>query len=211
MPNWLRRIFARPAPEPETPTPELPMKLIVGLGNPGSQYAHTRHNVGAMAIDRLAQRHDLPPGKSKFHSNLRDARIADHRCLLLQPMTYMNRSGRAVAQAMRFYKLRPHDILILVDDVSLPLGRLRLRPAGSPGGHNGLADIQQHLATKDYPRLRIGIDSPQRQPQRDYVLEPFSPQQRQTLDPTLDTVCDCVEAWLALGLEKAMSRFNAAN
>ncbi len=136
------------------------MKLIVGLGNPGPEYAKTRHNVGFMAIDRLAQRHGLSGAKTKFHAGVLEGPVAGEKCLLLQPMTYMNRSGKAVAEAVNFYKLALEDVMIIVDDIALPCGTIRLRTAGSAGGHNGLADIQRALSSNAYPRLRIGVDAP---------------------------------------------------
>jgi PTH1 family peptidyl-tRNA hydrolase len=184
------------------------MKCIFGLGNPGRQYAGTRHNAGFMVVERLAKRHGLTGVQSKFHSAILDGRIADQRCMLLQPQTYMNRSGLAVAEAAKFYNLSPADVLIVVDDVALPCGTIRLRGEGSAGGHNGLSDIEKALGTRQYPRLRIGIDSPGRAPQVDYVLGKFSPDQQRALEPALDAACDAIETWLSEGLEKAMSLYN---
>ncbi|XAL99207.1 aminoacyl-tRNA hydrolase [Phycisphaeraceae bacterium D3-23] len=194
------------------------MKLIVGLGNPGPEYAKTRHNVGFMLVDRLATRHNLTGAKHKFHSGVLDGEIfcgpdgtmSPHRCLLMQPMTYMNRSGLAVAEAVRFYKLEPTtDVLVLVDDIALDCGVIRLRAGGSSGGHNGLTDIERALGTRDYPRLRIGVDPKGRVPQKDYVLGRFTPEQWDRTDPALDRGVKCIEMWLSEGLEKAASLFNA--
>lgn len=190
------------------------MKLIIGLGNPGSEYARTRHNAGFMALDRLARRHAFDAPKHKFHAGVLDGAITaggrPHRVMLMQPTTFMNRSGLAVGEACAFYKLQPEDLLILTDDVALPLGTIRLRATGSAGGHNGLKDIQRALGTRDYPRLRIGIDAPGRIPQVDYVLGRFTDEQEDALRPALERSCDAVEAWIADGIEKTMSRFNAA-
>ncbi len=185
------------------------MKLIVGLGNPGTKYANTRHNAGFMAVDRLATRHGLSGARIKFHAGVLEGTVAGDKCVLMQPTTYMNRSGQAVTEAMRFFKLEPADLMVLVDDVALPIGRVRLRPSGSAGGHNGLADIEQRLSTRDYPRLRIGIDPPGRIPQVDYVLGRFTTEQHDRLDPALDRACDAVECWIRDGLDKAMSLYNA--
>jgi len=188
------------------------MKLIVGLGNPGRQYQNTRHNAGFMAIDRLARKHALSGAKSKFHAGVLEARFGDCKALLMQPMTYMNKSGLAVGEAARFHKLQPSDILILVDDVALPVGTIRLRPKGGTGGHNGLADIERALGSGDFPRLRIGIDPPmigdQRIPQVDYVLGPFTDDQRQALDPALADAADAAELWACEGIDTAMNRYN---
>lgn len=187
------------------------MKLIVGLGNPGAEYANTRHNAGFLVLERLAKRHHLTdsPIRSKFHSAILEGDIAGQRCLLMQPMTFMNRSGLAVGEAATFYKLDPSDLMIVVDDLALPCGRIRLRSDGSPGGHNGLTDIQRALGSAAYPRLRVGIDAPGRVPQKDYVLGRFSPDQWSALEPAIDHSCDAIECWLKLGIDQAMTRFNA--
>ncbi len=185
------------------------MKLIVGLGNPGAEYAKTRHNAGFMALERLAKRHGVTGVKTRFHGGVLDGHVAGHRCMLIQPMTFMNRSGLTVGEAVGFYKLELEDLLIVVDDVALPVGSIRLRATGGAGGHNGLSDIEQKLGTPDYPRLRIGIDPPGRAIQSDYVLGRFSPDQLDKLDPALDRACDAIEAWLNDGIDKAMTLFNA--
>ena len=187
------------------------MKLIVGLGNPGLEYAKTRHNAGFMALERLANRHGLATGgvKHKFHAGVLEGRIADHKVMLMQPMTYMNRSGLAVGEAAAFYKLEPQDILIVVDEVALDVGTLRLRASGSPGGHNGLKDLERALGTRDYPRLRLGVGpKPARVPQVDFVLGRFTDEQLDELDFTLGKACDCIESWLEEGIELAMTKFN---
>ncbi|MEM6751153.1 MAG: aminoacyl-tRNA hydrolase [Planctomycetota bacterium] len=188
------------------------MKLIVGLGNPGTEYANTRHNAGFLALDRYARRLgvDADPVRSKFHGAALDAFARGEKLLLLKPMTYMNRSGLAVGEAVRFHKLDPEtDLLVIVDDLALPAGTIRLRAAGSPGGHNGLIDIERLLATRAYPRLRIGIDPKGRAPQSDYVLGRFTEDQWAQVDPALDKACDAVDLWLQHGVDKAMSLANA--
>jgi len=186
------------------------MKLIIGLGNPDPQYAQTRHNVGFMAVDCLTQRHHIDTPRSKFHSAVFEGQIAGDKCLLLKPTTYMNRSGLAVGEAVMFYKLEPTDVIIVVDDVALPTGQLRLRASGGAGGHNGLSDIERALGTQSYPRLRIGIDAPGRANQRDYVLGRFTPSQRDAIDPALDQTADAIECWIRDGIDQAMTRYNAA-
>jgi peptidyl-tRNA hydrolase, PTH1 family len=185
------------------------MKIIVGLGNPGNEYAKTRHNAGFMAIDRLAQRYGLTGAKMKFHAGILEGQIANNRCILLQPTTYMNRSGLTVGEAVSFYKLEIEDLLILVDDIALPVDRIRLRNSGGAGGHNGLTDIKRALGTQDYHRLRIGIDTPGRVPQKDYVLGRFSPAQLDTIDSTLNKACDAIECWIQHGITEAMNQFNS--
>jgi PTH1 family peptidyl-tRNA hydrolase len=184
------------------------MKLIVALGNPGPEYARTRHNAGWMAADRIVDRFGLTGGTSRFHAAMVDGRVASEKVVLLKPQTYMNRSGLTVGEAMSFYKLDTADLLVLVDDVNLPVGRVRLRGTGSAGGQNGLKDIQRALGTQHYARLRIGIDPPGRVPRVDYVLQPFTQAQRDELDPTLDRCADAVETWIEHGIDRAMTLHN---
>ncbi len=192
------------------------MKLIVGLGNPGAEYERTRHNAGFMAVDRLIERHaPQAVARSRFHALAYDVTLrqggAEERALLLKPTTFMNRSGLSVAEAARFYKLLPaQDVLVLVDDVALPTGAIRIRSAGGTGGHNGLADIQQKLGDDGYARLRIGVGSPDRQAQRDYVLGRFSPDQWDDVRPALDRAADAAEVWATQGVVTAMNTFNSA-
>lgn len=195
------------------------MKLIVGLGNPGPEYQNTRHNAGFMLVEKLATRHNLTGVKHKFHAGILDGELLvgnpmpPHRCILMQPTTYMNRSGLAVGEAATFYKLEPADILVLVDDLALDVGTIRLRGEGSAGGQNGLADIERALGTKKYPRLRIGIGpnavNGHKIPQKDFVLSRFTADQQAELDSAFDKGVKCIESWLIDGLDKTMSLFNA--
>jgi PTH1 family peptidyl-tRNA hydrolase len=186
------------------------VKLIVGLGNPGPEYVDTRHNVGFDVLDRLARRY--APGevaRSRFHAATLDARIDEERVLLLKPTTYMNRSGQSVAEAVRFYKLDPAEaLLVIVDDVALECGIIRVRESGGAGGHNGLSDIEQKLSTPTYARLRIGIDGPGQIPQKDYVLGRFRPDQREAIAPALEDAVDAARCWAVDGCTEAMNRFN---
>jgi PTH1 family peptidyl-tRNA hydrolase len=189
------------------------MKLVVGLGNPGVEYEKSRHNVGFVVLDRLARRHaPAAIARSRFHGLMIDVQpseSADARLLLLKPMTYMNRSGTAIAEALRFYKMDPgSDLLVIVDDVALPCGTIRVRASGSAGGHNGLTDIEQRLGTDQYARLRIGIDSPTDIPQREYVLGRFRPDQLEAIEPALDRAVDAAICWATEGIKPAMNQFN---
>jgi PTH1 family peptidyl-tRNA hydrolase len=190
------------------------MKLIVGLGNPGPEYQKTRHNAGFLAVDRFVQRHALDGPRSKFHAGLWEGAVflqgKGHRVLVMQPMTYMNRSGLSVGEAVAFYKLQPADVMVLVDDLALESGVIRLRASGGAGGHNGLKDIQRSLGTQDYPRLRIGIDSKGLSNQVDYVLGRFTEEQLAAVQPALVRSCEAIECWLSEGIEKAMTSFNPA-
>jgi PTH1 family peptidyl-tRNA hydrolase len=189
------------------------VKLIVGLGNPGAQYERTRHNAGFLALDRLAQRHAAGlVARSRFHAATLETALGagGQRCLLMKPLTFMNRSGLAVSEAVRFYKVDPaSDLLVIVDDVYLPCGSLRLRGEGSAGGHNGLADIQRALGTDRYARCRIGVDTPGIVPQADYVLGRFTDDQWSAVGPAVERSCDAAEVWANSGLTAAMNRFNA--
>jgi PTH1 family peptidyl-tRNA hydrolase len=186
------------------------MKLIVGLGNPGPEYDDTRHNVGFVVLDRLARRWALGEvARSRFHGSLLDARIEDERVFLLKPTTFMNRSGIAVAEAVRFYKLAPAEqLLVIVDDVALECGLIRVRAGGSAGGHNGLSDIEQKLGSSEYARLRIGIDAPGVVPQKDYVLGRFRPDQLEAIVPALEDAVRAAEVWATRGSTEAMNQFN---
>lgn len=187
------------------------MKLIVGLGNPGPEYAKTRHNAGWMVLDQLEKRFNVDTNaKSQFHAAATQGNIAGEKVLILRPQTFMNRSGLSVGEAVNFFKLDPQqDLMVLVDDIALTTGNIRLRASGSAGGHNGLSDIQRALGTPNYPRLRIGIDAPGRVRQSDYVLGRFSPEQLTKLDDALNMSVDALECWIKLGLTKAMTRYNA--
>ena len=190
------------------------MKLLVGLGNPGAEYVKTRHNAGFMAIDLLAERHGSGQApRSKFNAMLLDAPVNGQRCLLMKPVTYMNRSGQAIAEACRFYKLDPsRDVLVLVDDVALPCGTVRLKATGGAGGHNGLTDIARKLGSENYARLRIGIDEkPPVMRLEDYVLGRFTEEQMDRLTPALKQAADAAEVFAAEGIDAAMNKFNTRN
>ena len=134
--------------------------LIVGLGNPGEKYAHTRHNMGFLTVDLLAEQEGQKLNKVKFKSAFNIFPFAGQRCLVMKPQTYMNLSGEAVREAVQFYKIPPERVLVIYDDVSLPVGKLRVRPTGSAGGHNGIKNIIAHLGTQDFPRIKIGTGAP---------------------------------------------------
>jgi PTH1 family peptidyl-tRNA hydrolase len=182
--------------------------LVVGLGNPGREYAGHRHNVGAMAVDELGRRYGAS-WKSKFNGQFAEIRIDDHRVGLLKPETFMNESGRAVGAAARFYKLEPDAILVVHDEIDLEHGRLQARKGGGLAGHNGLRSVAAHLKTPDFLRLRVGVGRPGRGDPRkpaDFVLSNFTPED----DPDLlvARAADAVETLDAEGLERAQAQFN---
>ncbi|MEE8169886.1 MAG: aminoacyl-tRNA hydrolase [Phycisphaerae bacterium] len=184
------------------------MKLIVGLGNPGPQYANTRHNVGFRVAEALERRWTLGGWKEKFSACVADGRIHDQRVVLLRPQTFMNRSGQAVMSAGRFYKCDVADLLLISDDLDLEPGRLRLRANGSSGGQRGLEDVIARLGTDEFARLRIGIGRPARGDPIDYILGPFNAADEEWLTATLQRACDAVECWVQQGIETAMNTFN---
>src|SRR5204862_4698072 len=182
--------------------------LVVGLGNPGREYARHRHNVGWMVVDALARRHGAS-WKGKFSGQLAELRLDGHRVALLKPETYMNESGRSVAAAARFYKLEPDAILVVHDEGDLDLGRLQARKGGGFAGHNGLKSIAQHLKTPEFLRLRIGVGRPGRgdpRPLADYVLSDFTPDD--DAGALISRAADAVEALDAEGLGRAQAQFN---
>ncbi|MDP2052405.1 MAG: aminoacyl-tRNA hydrolase [Acidobacteriota bacterium] len=193
------------------------MKLIVGLGNPGPEYRETRHNVGFLVADELARRWRLSEAwREKFAALHVRTTVADEAVIVAKPLTFMNLSGQAVAGLAGFYKIDPADVLVVTDDVALPLGRLRARPEGSAGGHNGLKSIIQHLGTQVFPRVRVGIGrgddvtKGQRRELSDHVLGRFEPAEHDTVSAAVLRAADASERFLSDGIERVMSAFNAA-
>ena len=183
-------------------------KLVVGLGNPGSKYDGTRHNVGFEVIDRLAAGGSGTRFSRKFDGQLAEVEIDFRRVLLLKPDTFMNLSGRSVVPALRFYQLEPSDLLVVCDDLNLPLGKLRFRRDGSDGGQKGLRDITAHLGTDDFARLRVGIGDRGPVDAADYVLGRFRPTERPVIDDGMIAATQAVAVWVSQGADAAMNRFN---
>jgi PTH1 family peptidyl-tRNA hydrolase len=186
------------------------VKWIVGLGNPGRQYESTRHNIGFMVIDRLAQRWNITIGQEKHRSLIGEGWTpGGEKVALIKPMTYMNLSGEAVRSFMDYRKAALEDLLVIYDDLDTPFGKLRLRYQGSSGGHNGIRSIIQHAGTERFNRIRVGISRPPAGVDvAHYVLSPFSKDERMSLDELLDKACDAAEAAVAGPFEKAMAKFN---
>lgn len=184
------------------------MKLVVGLGNPGKEYERTRHNVGFMVADELSRRMGEPGWKAKFRGLLADGRLGDDRVQLLKPLTYMNVSGQAVSEAVRWFKLDADDVLIVADDLDRPFATLRMRQRGSAGGHNGLASIFQSLGTNDIVRLKIGIGRG-RGGAHAHVLGRFDRAEEQELPLLIAEAADAVESWISEGVLVTMNTINA--
>jgi peptidyl-tRNA hydrolase, PTH1 family len=182
--------------------------LVAGLGNPGREHARDRHNAGWMVVDELARRHS-GSFRSKFSGRLAETRVGDARVALLEPETYMNESGRSIAAGARFFKVAPEHVLVVHDDVDLPVGRLQARLGGGLAGHNGLRSIAQALGTPEFLRLRIGVGRPERgdpRPVADYVLSPFAPED--DVEAIVSRSADAVESLVADGLVETQQRFN---
>ena len=184
------------------------MKVVAGLGNPGRKYEGTRHNVGFDVVDELSKRWRIETSRRRFNSQLGDGRIRDERVLLLKPQTYMNLSGCAVREVMTFYKLDATALLVIVDDMALPLGRLRIRSKGSGGSHNGLNNVIDEIDTEDFARLRVGIGAVSGERAVSHVLGSFNEQDRACVDQTVIRASDAVECWLIEGAEAVMNRYN---
>jgi PTH1 family peptidyl-tRNA hydrolase len=185
------------------------MKLVVGLGNPGRKYAQTRHNVGYKVLAEVARLHATGRPKSKFQGELVEAELGGHRAVLLSPITYMNRSGSSVRAACDFYKLPLEELLVVCDDLNLPLAKLRVRTKGSAGGQKGLLDIIEKLATDQFARLRVGIGaSPDGWDAADYVLGRFSVEEEAEIRHAVLRAADAVLDWACSGVQECMNRYN---
>lgn len=184
------------------------MKIIVGIGNPGKKYIGTRHNVGFTVLDDLAGRHGLANWRRRFHSLAVEGRLDDVRFLLMKPETYVNESGLAVRVAADWCRVAIPDILMVCDDFSLPLGRLRFRAKGQSGGHNGLQSIFDHLGTEEVSRLKIGIGTDKGDKGRDFVLSRFSEDESEGVEDAIERASKALEVWLDSGVERCQNEYN---
>jgi len=184
------------------------MKIVVGLGNPGRKYDGTRHNVGFDVIDRLASAPGASSFSSRFQAQIAEVREDDEKVLLVKPETFMNLSGLAVRQLVDFYQVPTADLLVVCDDVNLPLGKLRFRARGTHGGHNGLRDIQNHLGATEYARLRIGVDAPGQGDMVDHVLGKFRPTERAAIDDGVALAVQATSVWIRKGIQACMNQYN---
>ena len=187
--------------------------LVAGLGNPGSEYARTRHNAGFMAVERFGQKFSAGwKDSSKFHSRVARTEVSGRKVILCEPQTYMNASGEAIAPLTGFYKVPPERLLVVVDDADLPFGQIRLRGEGSAGGHHGLESIEEHLGTRKFARLRVGIGRTERGLREitGHVLGRFSADEAEVLEKVLERCTSQIECYLTQGIQKAMSLYNGA-
>lgn len=186
------------------------MHLVVGLGNPGVRYARTRHNVGFMVVDRLASRAGVPAEKKLLGALVADTNVGGHKAVLTKPQSFMNLSGQPVAALMGFYKVPVADLIVVHDDMDLPLGRLRVKLGGGHGGHNGIRDVQR-VTNGEFVRVRLGVGRPPPQWEpADFVLAPFDPTDATEVDALIDSAADAVESLVRDGLTPTMNRFNGA-
>ncbi len=185
------------------------MRIIVGLGNPGREYTGTRHNVGFMVVDELARRLAVTGFRRRFRSELGEGKLDGEKVVLVRPQTYMNLSGGAVREVVNWYHSPSDHILVVLDDLDLPFGSLRLRATGSAGGHNGLSSVIEQLGSNQIPRLKIGIGRG-RLPATAHVLARFTPEEQRELPDLVGRAADAVELWVQEGIVAAMNRFNGA-
>lgn len=198
--RWLKRHNA--------PTEPTHIKLVVGLGNPGVRYARNRHNVGFMIVDQFAHVRHWRFARKRFNAEIAEGEIDGTRVMVVKPQTFMNLSGEAVGKLLAFYKIAPHDLLVVYDDLDLPLGKMRLRPKGSAGGHHGMESIIARIGTADFPRLRVGIGRPKPDDDIDHVLGNFEGDEKKLMDETFSRAVKAIEVWVREGIEKAMNEFN---
>ncbi|RHM60853.1 MULTISPECIES: aminoacyl-tRNA hydrolase [Coprobacillaceae] len=184
------------------------MKLIIGLGNPGNQYQGTRHNVGFMVLDQLANKWNVNINQDKFKGLYVKTNYQGEAVILLKPQTYMNLSGESVRQVMDFYKIEREDIIVIYDDLDMPVGKLRLREKGSAGGHNGIKSIISHVGGQDFKRIRVGIERSKVIPVVDYVLGKFTKEQKPFIDQGIHQAVEAIEDCLEHDFHHAMNQFN---
>ena len=185
------------------------MKLIIGLGNPGTEYARTRHNIGFEAVDALASAYNINVNKNKFKGLFGEGFVGGEKVILIKPQTYMNLSGESIISFISWHKVQPKDILVIYDDVSLAPGKLRIRQKGSAGGHNGIKSIIQHLGTDEFQRIKIGVgEKPNGWDLADYVLNRFSNSELKLMDTIMEDVTGATQMIIEKGIQEAMNAYN---
>lgn len=194
----------------ESPAGTTISHIVVGLGNPGKEYAFTRHNTGFLALDYLSDIHKVKINRSKFKALIAEATLSGKRVLFMQPQTFMNNSGEAIAEAASFYKIKPENIIVVFDDISLPVGKMRIRKTGSAGGHNGIKSIISHLESQNFPRIKIGVgEKPHIETDlADWVLSKFDSKEQKALFEIFGNCSKAIELIIADKTEEAMNKFN---
>ena len=187
------------------------MKLIVGLGNPGNEYVNTRHNVGYSLIDYICKKNNIDMDKEQFNAKYGVVRIDGERVILIKPLSYMNLSGSVVKKYADYFKLSPEDILVIQDDIDMPIGRVKFVTNSSSGGHNGIKDIEKKLNSKNYIRLKIGVGRDDKYNTRDYVLSKFSKSDLETLIKIYDKLNNILDDFCLISLERIMNKYNKRN
>lgn len=184
--------------------------IIVGLGNPGKEYVTTRHNAGFLALEYISQKEGFSISRSRFKAIVGDVMFGNKRCLFMMPQTYMNNSGEAVKEACDFYKLQPENVVVIFDDISLPVGKLRIRKSGSAGGHNGIKSIIAHLGTQDFPRIKVGVgEKPHKDMDlADWVLSNFSSEEKKILFDEFESINEAAKLIVSGKPDEAMGKFN---
>lgn len=209
--SWLRaEDMAEPEYEDDDMYARAETRIIVGLGNPGRKYENTRHNAGWLVLDELAKRSGAPSPRSRLQAEISEVRYRDYRLVMAKPQTYMNESGKSVSQLLNWYKVKPEEMLVIVDDLDIPFGRLRMRTDGSAGGHNGLKSIIRDIGTEDFPRLRVGIGRPNHSSGRaiGHVLGVFSSEEKADADTVFGAAADAADMWLDDGILTTMNAIN---
>lgn len=184
------------------------MYIIAGLGNPGKKYENTRHNIGFITLDYLADRHNIQINKIKHKALVGEGRISGQKVLLVKPQTFMNLSGESIREIMDYYKVDIEDLIVIYDDIDLPAGTVRIRKKGSAGTHNGMRSIVQHLGSGDFPRIRMGIGNDRKGELASFVLGGFSKEEKEILEPSVERAAKAVECYVDMGIEKAMNEYN---
>lgn len=184
------------------------MYIIVGLGNPGKKYENTRHNMGFLAVDVLAEKYDIKINKIKFKSLVGEGRIAGEKVVLAKPQTYMNLSGEAVREIVDFYKIEPQQLIVIYDDIDIETGAIRIRKKGSAGTHNGMRNILYQIRTEDFPRIRVGIGSGKHENLINYVIGGVSKEERSMLEESITKAAESAACIVEKGIEKAMNEYN---
>ncbi len=184
------------------------MYIIAGLGNPGKEYTHTRHNAGYMAIEYLSEKENVKLNKLKFNSVYGEISINGEKVMLVKPVTYMNRSGIAIAEIINFYKIPKENLIVIYDDIDIPLGNLRIRPNGSPGTHNGMKSIISSIGNGNFPRIRIGIGRNENMDLADYVLQKFSSGERDLINPIIEKAAEAALEIIEKDIDSAMQKYN---